>query len=509
MALIRPDTVVLNWLLILPFFAAVCAELFPRLSLHVRSEREAESLRRGPFLLGVLASLMGLLLAGSLLAGMSSGRPATVDYWWTRDFYHLRFQADILTGALAALISAVGLVLHALLAGVPNLSQPHHRAALLLCAQGCALGACLSADIVLLFFFLEATLVCLWVLASIDSRRAANELLATAYVGGLLFLGGALLIWQTAGDSAIATLPLLLLSASPAGLQVMALLVLLGLAPRIASVPGHGWLNSVAGSVPFQGAAACLLLPIVGGAALLRVLPGALLTQPVPGLGVIALVLGVASLWWGAVRAWMAPTLRQLAAWLTVAQSGHLLIALGGISTPAASPALTQAAVVHLIAAPLALAAVWSGAGVVKARVGTDTVADLSGVARRAPLALMALLLGGLSLAGVPLLAGHYGQRLLVSGLAADGRLWFSVAVVAADLLIALAVLDVAVRRAIARPGPAPAARWGSPWLVLSVSLASVALLALGLSQTSTAGWAEAVVSGLLMVSPPGSAMVP
>jgi formate hydrogenlyase subunit 3/multisubunit Na+/H+ antiporter MnhD subunit len=505
---IRPDAVVLNWLLILPFFAAVCAELFPRLSLRVHSEREAESLRRGPFLLGLLASLMGLLLAGSLLADTASSRPASVDYWWTRDFYHLRFQADRFTVALAALISAIGMLLHTFLAGVPNLSRPHHRAALLLCAQGCALGACLSADLILLVFFLEAMLVCLWLLCLIDSRRAANELLSTAYLGGLFLLGGALLIWHAAGDSAIAALSPLLLSAAPSSLRAMTLLVLLGLLPRIASVPGHEWLRSVAASVPFQGAAPCILLPIAGGAALMKLLPGALLAQPVPGLGLVALFLGVVSLWWGAVRAWMAPTLRQLAAWLTVAQSGLLLISLGGIVTPTASPTLTQAALLHLIGAPLALAAIWSGAGVMKARLGTDVVADLTGSARAAPLSLLAVLLGGLSLAGLPLLPGHHGQRLLVLGLAAEGRLWFSVAIVAADVLIALAVVDV-LRRALRRQQPPPAARWSSPWLVLSVSLASVALLALGLGQVLSPDWAEAALRGLLFTSSAGSAWVP
>lgn len=508
MALIRPETVVLNWLLALPFFAALCAELSPRLSLHVRSEREAESLRRGPFLLGMLASLMGLLLAASLLSEASSGRPAQVDYWWTHSFYHLRFQADLLTAAFAVLISAVGLLLHSLLAGVPSPSQPHHRAALLLCAQGCALAACLSADLLLLFFFLEATLVSLWLLASIDSRPAADELLATAYLGGLFLLGGVLLVWQEAGDSSIAALPLLMLSTDAGAVRIMALLVLLGLTPRVASVPGHGWVRSIAASISFQGAAPCVLLPIVGAAALLRVLPGTLLAQPVPGLSVIALLLGGLSLWWGAVRAWMAPTLRQLAAWLTVAQSGHLLIALGGMATPSASPALTEAALLHAIAAPLSLAALWAGSAVVRARFGTDLIADLRGIGLRAPLALLSILLGGLSLAGFPLLPGYSVQRLLIAELAGEGRLWLSIAVAAADVLIALAVLDV-LRRTLAHRVPSPVARWSSPWLAISVSLASAALVILALGRGLPLDWAGTAARTILSLSPMGRPMVP
>ncbi len=508
MALIRPDTVVLSWLLALPFFAAICTELFPRLTLRVRSEQEAESLRRGPFLLGALASLMGLLLAGALLIGISPGRPAVVDFWWTRDFYHMRFQADLLSAALSAVVCAVGVLLHTLLAGVPALSHPHHRASLLLAAQGCALGACLSADLILLFFFLQATLVCLWGLVFMDGARSANQLLATVYLGSLVFLMGALLIWRRTADSSLAALPLLLVSAEPNALRVMALLVLLGILPKIASVPGHGWLPNLAGSVPFQAAAPCVLLPIVGGAALLRLLPASFMPASVSALGVVALFLGVVSLWWGAVRAWMAPTLRQLAAWLTVAQSGHLLIAVGASMSATAPSDITSAAILQLAVAPLALAVVWVGAGVIRVRFGTDALADLAGTAVTGPLALLALLAGGLSLAGVPPLPGFWVERLLVSGLIRDGHLWFSIVILGADLLIALAVLD-AGRRMLPRREPAAEPRWGSLCLSLSAALGIAMLLAAGLAGPQVAGWAQAVVRNVISISMTSSPIAP
>ncbi|MBN2564529.1 MAG: hypothetical protein JXB46_02345, partial [Candidatus Eisenbacteria bacterium] len=94
MGLIQPDTVVLNWLLLVPFFAALCAEMFPRLALHVHDEREVASLQRGPFLLGALSCLMGFVIALSLVPQAMRGGPLTVDYWWTQNLYHLRFQID-------------------------------------------------------------------------------------------------------------------------------------------------------------------------------------------------------------------------------------------------------------------------------------------------------------------------------------------------------------------------------------------------------------------------------
>lgn len=76
MGALRPDTVVLNWLLILPFCAALCAELFPRLNLGAHAEGEGEALKRGPFLLGALASLMGVALGVSLIPQRLADSPS-------------------------------------------------------------------------------------------------------------------------------------------------------------------------------------------------------------------------------------------------------------------------------------------------------------------------------------------------------------------------------------------------------------------------------------------------
>ena len=508
MDVIRPDTVVLNWLIALPFFASAGAALFPRFSLPVHSEEEAESLRKGPFLLGALASIMGLGLGISLLPPVLGGKSLTVDYWWTTDLYHLRFQADALSTPLLIVICGLGLLIHLYLTGLPAMSLPNYRAALILAAQGCAAAACLSADIVVLLFFLELTLISLWLLVFLDSPKGANELLAATYVGGLLALGAVLLMWQRSGDTSTAALPLLLTTAEPGALRTIALLLLLGMLPMITSFPAHGWLPDLAAAVPGLVLVPALLLPVVGGALLLRLLPGTIVMALVPSLGVTALFLGVASLWWGAIHAWMAPSLRQLAAWLTVAQSGYFLIAIGGAASATAPPELVRAAALHLLAAPMALVAIWSAGSIIRARFGTDSIADLNGLLRTALLPVVALFLGGLSLAGAPLMPGFQVQRLLVSGLAHDGRLWLSVVIVAADLLIAVAVLD-ALRRMVPRRESPCTARWQSAWLSANLLLASVALLAVGLSSGRLADWTQIVLRSVLSISRSGLSVSP
>jgi multicomponent Na+:H+ antiporter subunit A len=503
MGLLRPDTIVLNWLLALQFFAALCVELFPRLSLGAHAEREADSLRRGPFLLGALASLMGLALAIALVPQTLGGTPVVADYWWTRNLYHLRLQADVLSAPLVAVLCAIGLLIHLHLAGQPLISQPHHRAALLLAAQGCAVGCCLSADLILICFFLQLLVLCLWLFLFLDAPAAANAMVSATYAGSVLLLAAAVLIWSRVGEASTAPLPMLLLPVEPSRLGWMGVLVLLGALPLIASFPSNGWLLEAAERNPVAALAPALMLPIVGAHLLLRLLPGSMTLALLPGLGTVAFLLGTLTLWWGALRAWVTMSLRHLAAWLVVSQAGILLVAVSAATGPAAPPEILRAAALQLLAAPAALAAIWLAVGSIRSTTGTDSIPDLAGLFRKAPAASLALLLGGLSLAGLPPLPGFQVQRLLVGPLLHSGSLGAVAAVLGADLIVAVAVID-ALRRLLPERAPALPVRWSSPWLSASVMLAIAGLLLVALSPVALASWSRQALYWALSVSKGG-----
>jgi len=491
MALIRPDTVVLNWLLVMPFFAALFAEIFPRLRLPVHSPREAEAMRNGPFYLGALASLMGAALAVSLLPAVASEGVAA-DYRWTRDLYQLRFHADSFSIGLIVLLYGLSLLVHIHLVGLPPPSDPHHRAALLLSAVGCGVAACLSADLIPLVLFLELALVAVWFSAYLDGPRQANVLLATGHGVGLLFVAGILLLWQRAGDTSSAALPLLMVSAEPVALRAIALLLLVGLLPRVISVPFHGWLPGLARHAFPTALAAAIFLPPIAGAVLLRLLPGSLLLPLVPALSPVGTLLGLAALWWGALRAALVQDLRSLAVWLTVAQSGYLLIAVATAGSSEVGGQVVQAAALHLVLAPFSLLALWSAASAVRAAVGTDAIAGLSGLARRTPLAGAALVVGGLSVAGVPPLPGFRVQRLLLGALAAEGSTWVLSAIIFADIAIGLAVVE-SFRRAFLRKEPPPSLRRRAAWCSIQLALLLGVLLVVSAWPAPVLDWSGKV----------------
>lgn len=509
--MLQPNSILLAWLLVLPFFAAGCALLFPRLALPVHSEREKAAMAWAPFSLGALASLMAVGLAASLWPAVAAGGRVVADYWWTRDLYHLRFQADGLSLAAALAICAIGGLIHLHLVGLRASGQSHYRAALLLAAQGSGVATVLSADLIALLFFLGLMLVCLWLLASLGRVREdtaqpdrgwrAGGLLVAGYVGGLFLAGAALLMWQRAGDSSVDALPLLLLSADPFALRGIALLTLIGLLPYLCAVPAHGWLPALLPAGRSAAIAPATLLVIVGTALALRLLAGTLVLGTIPGFYGICVGLGLLTLCWGALRAWLVRDLAGLAVWLTVAQSGHLLVAVGGSASPTAPAGLPQAGALHLAFSPLAVLTIWCVSSAVVARVGTDGLPGLSGLFRRMPLAGLALLAGGLSLAGLPPLAGFQVQRLLISGLLADQRPALAAVILLANLLIAAAVLR-AFRRAFLRREPPPPVAGGSGWLSAQLALLVVALLVPGLWTTPLLGWSETIFRTALSVSP-------
>ena len=501
--MIGPDEILLNWLLALPFFAALCAAIFPRFALRPHSEAEAESLPRAPFALAALASLMGLSISAALLHSALAGPGAEVNYWWTSDLYQLRFRADSLAAAAALLIHALGFLISLQWYSLPTPTAPHRRAAFLLLALGGASAAILSADLIALLFFLQLTLVSAWLLAGVEAPGEADRMLKLTFAGGLLLTGGALLLWNQSVGTATSGLSLALLGTPPPALRLIGLTVLLGATPLLSAFPGHTWLPGLARPSPRTAWACGTLLALTGIAVALRLLPGVMVLPMAPGFARASLALGLLSLAGGLLGAWVGRSLRELIAWLTMVQAGQFLLALSVAADPtesASGPALTAAAW-HLLAAPLALLALWSAMSAVLNRAGTDALPGLSGLLGKMPLAGIAFLAGGLSLAGVPPLPGFWEQRALLSGMLAGQSRVLLVLFVLADLLL-LALVIGAFRRAFLRGEPAPPLTPPRRWEGVQLLLAAALVVALGALQGPLSKWTAGVVGNVLTLRP-------
>ena len=119
---------------------------------------------------------------------------------------------------------------------------------------------------------------------------------------------------------------------------------------------------------------------------------------------------GVATLVYGAVGALLPRQLSAVVAYAAVADLGVAVLALSSDITGG-----TDLAVQHLAYRGLACATLWVASRVLAGCFGSDDVRLLGGAARRAPLTLAAVLLAGLSLAGLPPMAGFASRTAILA----------------------------------------------------------------------------------------------
>jgi hypothetical protein len=205
-------------------------------------------------------------------------------------------------------------------------------------------------------------------------------------------------------------------------LRYAATLLAVGFAILLAVVPFHGWVSTVAADAP--PVVAAFVIAVTNAVVLLLMLD---LLQSYPWLSEDAQVFSLMRLGGllmavvGGLLAFAQRDFGRLLGYAVLSDMGCTLVALSVASPPALTAALLQVA--HR-SVSLMLTAM--GLAVVRYRAGDDAFVNpstalrrgsghgsghrLGGVARRLPISVTGLVLGGLSLAGMPLTAGFPGR---------------------------------------------------------------------------------------------------
>ncbi len=185
-------------------------------------------------------------------------------------------------------------------------------------------------------------------------------------------------------------------------LRYATVLLTMGFAILLAVVPFQGWVSTVTADAP--PVAAAFVLTATNAVVLLLMLN---LLQSYPWLSEDPQVFGllrVGGLLMAAVGGILAFAQRdfgRLLGYAVLSDMGCTLVALG-----VASPAALSAALLQVAHRSVGLMLAAMGLAVIRHRAGSDSFAKLAGVARRLPLSTVGLVLGGLSLAGMPLTPG-------------------------------------------------------------------------------------------------------
>lgn len=379
------------------------------------------------------------------------------------------------TGALVAVLFAT-LTLAVLALSVPATRAaavpPGEYAFLLACSMtgGVVLGY--SRDLITLIVAMETLTLPLYVLVGLRRRTAASAEGAVTFfvvsvVATAVTLLGAALLYAVTGAVHFEALRTAL--AEQAQLRDIPLaaaavvLVLVGLAFKVAAVPFHAWAPAAYDGAPLPVAAYLSTASKLGGVVAILYVAVVALRPWLDVAGPALAVFAVLTMTVGNLVALRQRRMVRLLAWSSVAQAGYILAPLGAF---AVASGRTDEAVALAVAATVAYAVFYVllelgafGAVVALRRGDADggEIEDYRGAARRHPWVGAALVLALVGLAGLPPgLAGLFAKVAIVRSLLGGGAGWLAV-IVALNAVVGLAYYVRVAGVLFTGPAPAPA----------------------------------------------------
>lgn len=389
--------------------------------------------------------------------------------------------ATLVLGTAAVVLAAMGDCLRQEFAG----REPLFVALALLLVSGLT-GIVVTGDLFNLFVHLEVASLSAYALVAAGDRgapRAGLRYLLIGSFGASLFLAGIGFIYGGTGTLNMADVADRIGTADPRLVRVGGLLMVTGLAVKMGLYPLHLWMPSAYSRGPLASAA--LMAPLVtkvSAYALLRVLFwtfGLGLSVGDLPLAEVTAWLGAAAVVAGGAMAFVQTDLRRLLAYSSVGQIGIVALGIGLADVPGLT-----GAVLHITSDALVKAALFLAAGTMALRLGITEVAELHRMRGRAPVTSAVLAIGGLSIVGIPPLAGFFGKWYVLSAALAEGR-WAFVAALVFGSLASIGYVFRMLERMYFVPAPvAPddASHEGRGGLVLASALFIVATIALGLA---------------------------
>lgn len=405
---------------------------------------------------------------------------------------------------IVAMIGAVSLLYAPRSLGCEVRDDRHHLiyAMMLLCMAG-LMGIAVTGDAFNVFVFLEISSLSGYALIAMGrsprALTAAYQYLVMGTIGGTFILLGIGFMYQMTGTLNMADLAERLPAvADTTPVRAALAFLTVGVSIKLALFPLHVWLPNAYTYAPsvvtaFLSATATKVSYYV----LARVVCtffGAALVFEIMELDRALMVLSLIAIYAASTVAIFQSDVKRLLAYSSVAQIGYMVLGLSyGTVT-----GLT-AGIVHLFNHALMKGGLFMAVGCIIYRIGSSRVEDMRGLGRRMPLTMMAFVVGGLGLIGVPLTVGFISKWYLIQG-ALELGMWPVAAAALISSLLAVAYVWRVVEamyfgepsEAVAQAREAPLSLLIPTWLLLGASLV------FGVWTEATAGVARAAAEHLL-----------
>ena len=233
-------------------------------------------------------------------------------------------------------IVAVGLAMLVAIFDVTHMkhvsSLGRYYALILLMIAG-AMGVGLAGDLFNLFVFFEVMSISSYVLVCFEMEawepvEAAVKYAIMTCFGSLLAVTGISLIFMYTGSLNLNALPETITAIPPMIAIASALLIIVGFGVKVGVTPLHMWLPDAYQAAP-SGISALLsgMTAAAGLVAMIKAL-AALLPTDVQ-FGVVLIIFGIISMFWGNLVALVQTDLKRMLAYSSIAHMGYVLTAVG------------------------------------------------------------------------------------------------------------------------------------------------------------------------------------
>jgi len=322
---------------------------------------------------------------------------------------------------------------------IPKRQHSLFYAAFILCYTG-LLGITQTGDIFNLFVFLEISSLSSYALISLGKDRraltAAYQYLIMGTIGATFFLIGVGLLYAMTGTLNMADLAQRLPELyEHRTIHTAFAFIMVGFALKLALFPLHLWLPNAYTYAPsvvtiFLAATATKVAVYV----MLRVVFSVydfsfIKATPTDELFLILCVMGILMMSFYAIYQTDA---KRLLAYSSIAQIGYMMLglALGSMLS-------VTATLVHMFNHALMKGALFMAIGAIVYRLGNSKIENFSGLGKHMPWTFAAIVIGGLSLIGVPGTAGFISKWYLVLA-AIEQNNWLIVIVILLGSLLAV-----------------------------------------------------------------------
>jgi NADH-quinone oxidoreductase subunit M len=339
--------------------------------------------------------------------------------------------------------------------------------ALFLALQSVSLGLFVALDLILFFLFFDLSIVFMYFLIAgwghgERARAAALKFFLYTFLGSLALLLGFILLYLAAEPHTFDIVELVAANPLAGGGSQAALALLaigIGLAVKTPTVPFHTWLPPAHTEASATGSAilAGILLKM-GTYGFVRIaMP--VLPEAWRQYAVVAVVVGVVSVLYGALVALAQNDVKRMIAYTSVNHMGYVVLGVGAAGILAgtdeqARQLATTGAVTQMVAHGLITGALFLLTGVLHDRGRTYDMGAYSGLAGRTPVFAGVFAVAAFASLGIPGFAGFIAEFQIFTGALASAPVATAIAVT--GILITAALFLRALQRLFLGPERLP-----------------------------------------------------